>query len=61
MLRLSDILNGRILTPRPPVSRRPPCTPEPPRDPKPVNPVNPWCDTGPDLRILRKVRKRRSR
>jgi hypothetical protein len=56
MLRLSDILTGRVLLPkrRP---QRPPCTPDLPKDPRPVRPPGPWCDTGPDPRILSKHKK----
>ncbi len=57
MLRLLDLLSGRILLGKKrPQSHRPPCSPEPPKDPPPVRPGEPWCDTGPELRI-RKRRK----
>jgi hypothetical protein len=60
MLRISDIFTGGILRKRP-GSRRPPCTPDLPKDPEPVRPPDPWCDTGPDPRVLRKPKKRPKR
>lgn len=60
MLRLSDFFTGGIFLPkRPP--KRPPCTPDLPKDPKPVRPPGPWCDTGPDPRILGNRKKRKKR
>ena len=61
MLRILDIFTGDLLRARRPRSGRPPCTPDLPKDPKPVRPPDPWCDTGPDPRILRKLKKRRKR
>ncbi|UCD24215.1 MAG: hypothetical protein JSW51_14500 [Gemmatimonadota bacterium] len=60
MLRISDILTGEILKKRP-RSSKPPCTPDLPKDPPPVRPPGPWCDTGPDPRIVRKIKKRKKR
>jgi len=55
-MRLRDILSGKILLGERSTHRRPkpPCTPDPPKDPPPVKPTEPWCSTGPDLRLFGK-------
>jgi hypothetical protein len=59
-MRLRDILSGKILLGRRPTGRRPPCTPDLPKDPPPVKPGEPWCSTGPDVRVLEKNKSKGS-
>jgi hypothetical protein len=59
MLRLRDIVTGKILLGRRPPSGSQTCKPDLPKDPPPVKPGEDWCKTGPDLRRARRRKKHR--
>jgi hypothetical protein len=60
MLRLRDLLSGRILLGRRPTpSGSLSCRPDLPKDPPPVKPGEPWCDVGSEPKLGRRLRKRK--
>jgi hypothetical protein len=62
MLRLRDLLSGKLLLGRRPTpSGSLSCRPDLPKDPPPVKPGEPWCDVGPALKVGKRPRRRNKR